>query len=83
MKKFVLLMAFMVTVICSSYASVGADPITFRDTFTTEVVSVDVVLPLDQIRELRGKLARSLSVENFMDGVMTTYNVVAYLKWWF
>ena len=80
MKKFVLLMIVMAGLTISS---VSADPITFRDTFAVEPVSVDVVLPLDQIRELRGKLARSLSVENFVDGVVTTYNVVAYFKWWF
>ena len=55
--------------------SAGADPITFRDTFAVEPVSVDVVLPLDQIRELRGKLARSLSVENFVDGFLTAVNL--------
>ncbi len=73
----------MIVMVGLIVGSAGADPITFRDTFAVEPVSVDVVLPLNQIRELRGKLARSLSVENFMDGVMTTYNVVAYLKWWF
>lgn len=73
----------MISIICSSYSNVGADPITFRDTFTTESMDVDVVLPLDQIRELRGKLARSLSVENFVDGAVTAYNVVVYFKWWF
>ncbi len=73
----------MIVMVGLIVGSVGADPITFRDTFVVEPLSVDVVLPLDQIRELRGKLARSLSVESFIDGVTTTYTVIAYLKWWF
>lgn len=75
MKRFMLLAIFMVTLICSSYSIVDADVITFRDTFAVEPVTVDVVLPLDQIRELRGKLARSLSVENFVDGFLTAVNL--------
>ena len=72
MKKFVLLMIVMVGL---TVGSVGADPITFRDTFVVEPVTVDVVLPLGQIRELRGKLARSLSVENFVDGFLMAVNL--------
>lgn len=75
MKRFVLLAIFMITLICSSYGNVGADPITFRGTFAVEPSTVDVVLPLGQIRELRGKLARSLSVENFIDGFLTAVNL--------
>lgn len=80
MKRFVLLTVFMVSLICSSYGNVSADPITFRSTFTTEIVDVNVVLPLNQIRELRGKLARSLSAENFIDGFLTAVNLFVWFN---
>ena len=65
----------MIVMVGLIVGNVGADPITFRDTFAVEPISVDVVLPLDQIRELRGKLARSLSVENFIDGFLMAVNL--------
>ncbi len=65
----------MIVMVGLIVGSAGADSITFRDTFTVESMDIDVVLPLDQIRELRGKLARSLSVENFVDGFLTAVNL--------
>jgi len=65
----------MIVMVGLTVGSVGADPITFRDTFVTEQIDINVVLPLEQIRELRGKLARSLSVESFVDGFLTAVNL--------
>ena len=76
MKKLILLTIFMLGLTINE---VNSEPITFRSTFTTETIDVDIVLPLDQIRELRGKLARSLSVENFVDGFLTAFNLFVWL----